>query len=95
VSTEEIEELLLAWMHPVLEHNGYPMRFRFLFLKQKLRLEITCQPSAAISGFNDKMPKKTAKRTCNDCAIELDDYRRAYLGTAWIPPGSNMIEIIK
>jgi hypothetical protein len=52
VRTEKIEELLLAWMHPVLKHSGFSQHLRFLLLKKKLCLEITCQPSAAISGFN-------------------------------------------
>jgi hypothetical protein len=30
---------------------GFSQRFRFLLLKQNLRLEITCQPSAATSGL--------------------------------------------
>ncbi len=62
VRTEKIEELLLAWMHPVLKHSGFSQRFRFLLLKQNLRLEITCQPSAATSGFNNNNPRKGVKR---------------------------------
>ena len=36
VRTEKIEELLLAWMHPGLEHSGNSQRIRFLFLKRTL-----------------------------------------------------------
>jgi hypothetical protein len=30
----KLEELLLAWMHPGLEHSGNSQRIRFLFLKE-------------------------------------------------------------
>jgi hypothetical protein len=58
VRTEKIEELLLAWMHPVLQHRSFSLRFRFLLLKQNLLLEITCPPSPAISGFSNNNPRK-------------------------------------
>ena len=57
----------LDWMHPVLrlEHCGSSLVVRFLFLKYQLRLEITCQPSAAVRGFNNSMPRKTTQHTSN------------------------------
>ena len=49
--TEKIEELLLAWMHPGLEHSGFSQRFRFLFLKQN-------------HDFKEPQEKKENKTTC-------------------------------
>ena len=36
VRTEKIEDLLLAWMQPVLKHSGFSQRPKFLLLKQNL-----------------------------------------------------------
>ncbi len=51
VRTEEIEELLLARMHPVLEHSSFCIVFRIRLLEQNLGLVIAYQPRAAVS-FN-------------------------------------------
>jgi hypothetical protein len=53
VRTEEIEELLLARMHPVLEHSSFCIvsRIRLLEQLENLGLVIACQPRAVVS-FN-------------------------------------------
>ena len=50
VRTEEIEELLLARMRPVLEHSSFCVCFRIEPLEQNLGLVIACQPRAAVRG---------------------------------------------
>ncbi len=51
VRTKEIEELLLALMHPVLEHSSFCIVFRIRFLEQILGLVIAYHLRAAVS-FN-------------------------------------------
>jgi hypothetical protein len=51
VRTKEIEELLLAQMHPVLEHSSFSLGVRIRLLEQNLGLVIANQPHAAVS-FN-------------------------------------------
>jgi hypothetical protein len=57
VRTEEIEELFLARMYPVLEHRSFSFGFRIRLLEQNLGLVIACQPPAAVRGpgFNDNI----------------------------------------
>ena len=45
VRTEKIEELLLAWMQPGLEHSQL---FRFLGLEQNPRYVFSCRPKRRI-----------------------------------------------
>jgi hypothetical protein len=54
---EEIEQLFLARMHPVLEHRSFPLLLRIRLLEQILVLVIAYQPRAAVRGpgFNDKI----------------------------------------
>ena len=54
VLTEKIEELLLAWMHPVLEHRSFSLDVRIRVLKENLGFVIAYQPRAAVRGFYDK-----------------------------------------
>jgi hypothetical protein len=56
VRTEKIEELLLAQMHPVLEHIGFCLVVRIRLLEQNRGFVIAYQPRAAVrgTGFNDK-----------------------------------------
>ena len=42
--TEKIEELLLAWMHPVLEHRSFSLDVRIRVLKENLGFVIAYQP---------------------------------------------------
>ncbi len=49
--TEEIEELLLAQMHPVLEHCSFCLGVRIRLLEQNIGLVIAYKPRAAVS-FN-------------------------------------------
>jgi hypothetical protein len=57
VSTEKIEELLLAQMHPVLEHNSFCLDVRIRLLEQNRGLEFAYQPCAAVRGpgLNDNI----------------------------------------
>jgi hypothetical protein len=48
VCTEKIEELLLAWMQPGLEHSGFSQLFRFLGLEQNPRYVFACRPKRRI-----------------------------------------------
>ncbi len=54
---EEIEELFLARMHPVLEHRSFSLGFRIHLLEQNLGLVIAYQRCAAVRGpvFNDNI----------------------------------------
>ncbi len=49
--TEEFDELLLAWMHTVLEHGSLSLGLRILVLEHNLGLVIVCPPSAI---FNEQ-----------------------------------------
>jgi hypothetical protein len=52
-----IEELLLAQMHPVLEHSTFNLGIRIRLLEQNFGLVIAYQPRAAVRGhgFNDNI----------------------------------------
>ena len=63
--TEKIEELLLALMHPVLENRSFSVVIRIRFLKQNLGFVIAYQPSTAVRGFNNNLPRETTQRTSN------------------------------
>ena len=67
--TEKIEELLLARMHPVLEHRSFSLVVRFRFLKQNLGFVIAYQPRAAVRGFYDKNLRETTQRTSNWASV--------------------------
>jgi hypothetical protein len=55
---EKVEELLLAWMYPVLEHRSYSLLVRIQFLEQMLRLEITYHPSRSDQESQRQNTKK-------------------------------------
>ena len=61
--TEKIEELLLARMHPVLEHSSFSVVVWFRFFEPNLGLEIACQPRAAVRDW--LMWVRTSQHTCN------------------------------
>ena len=61
--TEKIEELLLAQMHPVLEHSSFCLGIRICLLEQNLGFVIAYQLRTAVRGFNDNMPRETTQRT--------------------------------
>ena len=63
VRTQKIEELLLARMHPVLEHRSFSVVGRIRFLEQNLGFVIAYQLRTAVRGFNDNMPRETTQRT--------------------------------
>ena len=73
--TEKIEELLLARMHPVLEHRSFSLVVRFRFLKQNLGFVIAYQPRAAVRVFYDKIPRETTQRTSNWLLEHLPHHR--------------------
>jgi hypothetical protein len=50
VRTKTIEEILLAQMHPVLEHSSFCLVFRIRLLEQNLGVVIAYQPSPAVRG---------------------------------------------
>jgi hypothetical protein len=56
VHTEKIQELLLAQMHPVLEHSSFSLNVTIRLLEQNLGIVIAYQPRAAVKRFNDNMP---------------------------------------
>ena len=65
VLTEKIEELLLAWMHPVLEHRSFSLDVRIRVLKENLGFVIAYQPRAAVRGHN--APVIGCSNTKNSC----------------------------
>ncbi len=57
VRTKKFEEVLLAQMHPVLEHSSFSLVFTMIrLLEQNLGLVIAYQPKAVVRGFSDNMP---------------------------------------
>jgi hypothetical protein len=52
VPTKQIEELLLAWMHPGLEHSGNSQRIRFLFLKRTLDWKLQHTPTSGCTNIS-------------------------------------------
>ena len=75
VLTEKIEELLLAWMHPVLEHRSFSLDVRIRVLKENLGFVIAYQPRAAVRGFYDKNLRETTQRTSNRLLEHLPHHR--------------------
>ena len=73
--TEKIEELLLARMHPALEHRSFSVVVRICFLEQNLGFVIAYQLRTAVRGFNDNMPRETTQRTSNWLLEHLPHHR--------------------
>ncbi len=51
--TKKIEELLLAWVHTVLEHSSFSVFLRTFGLKKTLLLEISWKPNTVIRGLHN------------------------------------------
>ena len=56
VPTQKIKELLLARMHPVLEHRSFSVVVRISFLEQNLGFVIAYQLRTAVRGFDNNLP---------------------------------------
>ena len=75
VLTKKIEELLLAWMHPVLEHSSFSVVARIRFLEQTLGFVIAYQLRTAVRGFKDNMSRETTQHTSNWLFEHLPHHR--------------------